>query len=307
MIGGSQKNADNNVPQPTWQYWNRYEVMGEKGSRYVYAPELWREEGRWKKNESRTYPPLIRGGLFFKFARLADYGDLDPAVRPEDLDTDNNAQVAYDWADQWGVLGLTMGETAEGRADASTIGGTGDTVIRFAEEAWAANAVLRLYEAATRESGPDIATIYEIMEYGGVSWRWRQFYTSTPERARDWALVSAAGQTQERVTRYCHPALYRQPGHNHFREAPAFRNLLGALWLEMFWLLLSNDTRRCHNAECNRVVPFEPTPARDLFAENVRTTGYATRVDKRYCSKRCANRHYYKTTTKARRQASRPG
>jgi hypothetical protein len=301
----SHETSDNRPPQAVWQYWSRYEIRGEKGSRYIYAPDLWRENGSWKKNESRTYAPLIRGGLFFKFARLGDDGGLDPAAaRLEELDTDKNAQAAYDWADQWGVLGLT--ETSEGRADASTVGGAGDTVVRFAEEAWAANAVLRLYEAATRKKGgPDVAAIREIMEYGGMSKRWRSIYTSTPERTKDWALVSAANLTQERVTKYCYPALYRRPGHNHFRQAPAFLNLLGALWSEMFWLLLSEKTRRCGNPECNRVVPFEPTPARDFFAQNVRATGYATRVDKKYCDKSCANRHYYKTVTKPRRRAAR--
>jgi hypothetical protein len=303
-MGIAQKAADNNQPQPVWQYWKRYDLRGERGNRYIHAPNVWREGGKWKTNESRTYSPLTRGGLFFKFAQLGDYEDLDPATHLEELDTDKNAQAAYDWADQWGVLGLTIEETPEGRSYPSTLGGTGDSVVRFAEEAWAANAVLRLYESATRESSPDVATIHEIMEYSGVGKRSRSFFTSTPERARDWALVSAAEQTQERVTRYCHPAIYRRPGHNHFRQAPAFRNLLGALWLEMFWLLLSDDTRRCHNSECNRIIPFEPTPARDLFAQNIRDTGYATRVDKKYCSKRCANRHFYTSRTRPRRRAT---
>jgi hypothetical protein len=304
-MGIAQKAADNNQPQPVWEYWKRYDLRGERGNRYIYAPNFWREGGKRKRNESRTYSPLTRGGLFFKFARLGDYEDLDPATHLEELDTDKNAQTAYDWADQWGVLGLTIEETPEGRSYASTIGGAEDTVVRFAEEAWAANAVLRLYESATRESSPDVATIREIMEYGGVGTRSRSHFTSRPERALDWALVSAAEQTQERVSRYCHPALYRRPGRKHFREAPAFRNLLGALWLEMFWILLSDDTRRCHNSECNRIIPFEPTPARDLFAQNIRDTGYATRDDKVYCSKSCANRHYYLTKTKPRRRAAR--
>jgi hypothetical protein len=243
--------------------------------------------------------------LFFKFARLADDDGLSPASRLEDLDTEKNAQAAYDWVDEWGVLGLTP-EESEGRVYYSTLGGQGDTVVRFAEEAWAANAVLRLYEAATREEGgPDIEAMLEIMKYGEVSPRGQRYITQTPERARGWALETAAQWTQKRVARYCYPALYHR--HNHFVQGSGFSNLLGALWLEMFWVLLSDETRRCENPECNRIVPFEPTPAREWsnLEQDVRATGYATRVDKVYCRKKCANRHYYITTIKPRRAAAK--
>jgi hypothetical protein len=304
------KGPDNNPHDGWWEYWERYELAGEEGSRYIYAPVRWYENGKWGKNVRRPYQPLVgRDGLFFKFARLGDDGELSPGVRFDDLnslDTDKNAQAAYDWVDEWGVLGLTPREE-EGRFYYTTLGGEGDTVVRFAEEAWAANAVLRLYEAATAEGGPDIEAIQEIMEYGGVGPRSRRYIIQTPERARNWALFTTVEQTQGRVARYCHPALYRRPGHNHFIQGSGFSNLLGALWLEMFWVLLSDETRRCENPECNRIVPFEPTPAREWsnLEQNVRTTGYATRVDKVYCGKKCANRHYYLTKTKPRRAVAK--
>jgi hypothetical protein len=293
-----------------WEYWSRYEIGGEEGSRYIYAPPRWFEDGKWGKNRSTTYQPLVgRSGLFFKFARLGDDGELSPGSGPgdlESLETDKNTQAAYGWVDEWGVLGLTPHES-ERRFYYSTLGGEGDTVVRFAEEAWAANATLRLYAAATAEDGPDIETMLEIMEYGGASPHWQRFYTRTPERAREWALFAAAEQTQERVARYCHPALYRRPGHNHFIQGSGFSNLLGALWLEMFWILLSDEARRCQNSKCNRIVPLEPTPAREWSnpERGVRATGYATRVDKVYCGKKCANQHYYVSTIKPRRAAAR--
>jgi hypothetical protein len=302
------KAPDNNPHEGVWEYWERYDLKGEKGSRYIYAPRRWFENGEWGKNVNKAYQPLVgRSGLFFKFARLADDGGLSPASSPEALDTDKNAQSAYDWADQMGVLGLTSREW-QGWFYFDTRGGKEDTVVRFAEEAWAANAVLRLYEAATREEGgPDIETMLEIMKHGGVSPRSQKFNTHTPEMAREWALLTAAQWTQERVARYCHPALYRRPGQNHFIQGSGFSNLLGALWLEMFWVLLSDKTRRCRDPECNHIVPFEPTPAREWSnrEQDVRATGYATRADKVYCGRTCANRHYYKTTIKPRRQATK--
>jgi hypothetical protein len=73
----------------------------------------------------------------------------------------------------------------------------------------------------------------------------------------------------------------------------------------MFWILLSDNTRRCQDPECNRIVPFEPTPARDWFSQNARATGYATRSDKVYCDSKCTNRLYYRTTIKPRREAAK--
>ena len=309
MAKDFHKGPDKNPHEGTWEYWDRYELGGEKGSRYIYAPQRWFEGGKWGKNRSTAYQPLVgRSGLFFKFARLSDGGELSPGARFDDLkslETDKNVQAAYDWVDQWGVLGLTPRES-EGKFYYTTLGGEGDTVVRFAEEAWAANGVLRLYEAATREEGgPDVETILEIMEYGGVGPRSRRHFTKTPESARDWAIHTAAEQTQQRVARYCHPALYRRPGYNHFVQGSGFSNLLGALWLEMFWVLLSDETRRCKNPKCNRIVPFEPTPAREWLGRNDRETGYATRVDKVYCSETCNNRHYYVTVIKPRRAAAK--
>jgi len=119
------------------------------------------------------------------------------------------------------------------------------------------------------------------------------------------ALLTAAEWAQYRVAKYCYPALYRRAGHNHFVQGSGFSNLIAALWLEMFWMLLSERTRRCQNPECNRIVPFEPTPARDWFERNDHSTGYATRTDKIYCDSRCANHHYYLTTIKPRRAAAK--
>jgi hypothetical protein len=164
------KGPDNTPHESALEYWDRYEFGRGEDGRYIFAPVSWYEDDKWTKNTPTTYQPLVgRSGLFFKFARLADDGELSPApiTRPEELDTDKNARAAYEWVDEWGVLGLTL-EEREGRRYYSTAGGKGDTVVRFAEEAWAANAVLRLYEAATRkEGGPDIDTIQEIMKYGG--------------------------------------------------------------------------------------------------------------------------------------------
>jgi hypothetical protein len=297
------KAADNLAQEGAWEVWHTYEIGGTEGSRYIHAPKRYLEGGEPKQNTSWSYKPLVgQGGLFFEFARLADDGGLDSASTPEELDTDRNANAALEWVSVYGgVLGLTTGER-RGRRYWSTRGGKMDTVARFAEEAWIASRVLRLYEAATREGGPDIEAISGFMEEEGMGSHEIRLLAGTPEAARESALLKVTRDTQEPVARYCYPALYRRGDHNHFVQGSGFSNLLGALWLEMFWLILSDDARRCRNPECNRIVPFEPTPARDWFERNDRGSGYATRTDKVYCSKRCANRHFYLTRTKPRRR-----
>jgi hypothetical protein len=299
------KAPDKRPHEGAWAYWDRYEIKSGEGGRYLYAPRYYHEEGQLKKNKTRRYHPLVgRSGLFFKFARLADDGGLDPAGSFEELDTDKNAQAAYDWVDEWGALGLTMVEQ-NGRFYASTMGGEADTVAKFAEEAWTAHGILQLYEAATNEKqSPDVEAIAEILENTGMGARGVRFFTQTPEMAWEKALAVVADETQQRVARYCYPALYKKASRNHYMQGSDFANLLGALWLEMFWVLLSKKPRPCYNPECNRIVPYEPTPAREWLEKNDRSTGYATRADKIYCSRKCANRHYYVTVTKPRRQAA---
>lgn len=243
------------------------------------------------RKESYPYQPLVREPhLFLKFARLADGGGLDDAKTKEDLDTEKNTTVAKDWARTYGVLGLTLVEK-DGQRGASTIGGKMETVADFAHEAWVANGCLRLYETATA----DELDVNLVASYIPAA-RWRAFYTRTPIMAREFALDQVATQTQQRLAGNVYPALYGEVG--RFVRGWDFTNLLGAMWLQMYWLLTAQETpRRCK--ECDRVIAYEQPDY------GVR----GTRRDRRFCEvdengKRdgCKNRYNYRTRTKHRRR-----
>jgi hypothetical protein len=330
----ADKFADNEHRRGTWEVWAWYDIRSqENGGRYVLAvdpdeselpprvdleralkktggvvhagsheEQLVRraiERTRLRKEGWMYYPLVKKPDLFLKFARLADGGGLDKSATVAGLDTDKNTGVALDWAGKYGVLGLTRGDEKEWFRGASTRGGKADTVASFASEAWRANDCLRLYEAATAEElGKDFIASY-------MHPRNRGFFTQTPARTREWALNLVATETQQKVAGNAYPALYGEVG--KFISGYSFSNLLGAMWLQMFWLLTaSEEPRRCRNWECDKIIAYKLAnqPMQGL-RKNDRSGGYATRKDRKFCDDKCRNRYNYLTRTIPRRHAAR--
>lgn len=293
--------ADSKQRAGIWEVWvEGYEIKPGSKGRYIVAkePDLGPptpgqsvvEQARLRK-ERWSYQPLVKHrDMFLTFARLAD-GDL-------------SEEAILRWVDTYGALGLT--EVARrypvkyrDPVRPTTRGGAGDTVAAFVNETRRASETLKLYEAATAPDGPDVPCIASF-----VPRRLRRV-TGTPDEARRWALEKVMGEAQENVARYCYPAPYLQPN-GDFVEGYGFANLLGAMWLQMFWLLIYGHKRLCWNPECNRIiVPKRPNQPHEGPSRNNRSGGYATRGDKVFCSKKCRNRHTYLTSTKPRRQAAR--
>jgi hypothetical protein len=247
-----------------------------------------------------VYWPLVeKPGLFLGFVRLADDGGLDNAATPAELDTDKNAAVALDWAWEHGTLGLTRVEPDDfGFRGASTLGGEADTVADFAEQAWIANGCLRLYEAATAEE-LDVDLIASYMTSRGKA----KFAHSPPAKLRAFALDIVANETQVRIAGNAYPALYGRV--DKLAAGWSFTNLLGAMWLQMFWLLTATEVpQRCHN--CDKIIAYEQ-PKHSILGikRNDRSAGYRTRKDKRFCDKKCRDHYHYLTKTKPRRHATR--
>lgn len=333
FANAANKFADKSHRRGLWEVWPRYEIGRRKGGeRFLAGTETAesdlpprvnlekvleetngvvspgsRQEKAFRRAMERTaerkevwrYLPLADyPDLFLRFARLADEEGLDAATTVAALDTDKNADVALGWATTYGALGLTFTE-GDGLRGASPRGGPADTVSAFAAEAWTANICLRLYETATaKELDADFVSAY-------MPRRRKAIYTATPAATREWAFKEVARATQERVRGNAYPALYGWVGSPV--QGWDFMNLLGAMWLQMFWLLTAAEApRRCANPECDKIVvlkqPDEPTHS---IRRNDRSKGYRTREDKTYCGKKCSNRHYYLTHTKPRRQAAR--
>jgi hypothetical protein len=335
FLDASGKFADNERRNAIWVFWAKYDTRLRKdGQRYILAVEPDESElpprvdlakaleimdgivapgspeeeimrqaiarDRFRKKGWVYWPLVENPDLFLEFARLADDGGLDNAATVDHLDTDKNEDVALRWAREHGVLGLTRVRPDDfGFRGASTRGGVEDAVGAFAREAWRANACLRLYEAATAEElDTDLISSYMYP-------RQKTFFLHTPARARAWALDVVATETQNQIAGNAYPALYGEI--RRLVAGWSFTNLLGAMWLQMFWLLTATEQpQRCKN--CDRIITYEqPDQLMQGTKPNDRSAGYRTRKDKRFCSKKCRNRYTYLTTIKPRRQAARAG
>jgi hypothetical protein len=219
------------------------------------------------------------------------------------LDTERNAEAALEWARNYGVLGLgrnvsesySIGGASSlrrttakytGRLDLarglsrayrmSARGGAHETVEAFTFEAWQAYLARRLYELASREV-LDEASIVRLMDdtpqrYSlppNVRNTWpgrpseREMYSRDTGSIRSWALGIVEQAVMLKVENDCYPTVEGSPG--SYKQGWGFKSLLGAMWLQMMWLMLGehNHCRWCGS----------------LFAP--------TRRDKRFCGADC--------------------
>lgn len=289
--------VNSNHRQLLWGVFDRYEVERLDGGAesYFYAPVVLPEglpggkepfqlfinpylRDPYMEDQGLTmYSPLNVLGLFLEFASLAD----DPGLDSEPH-TENNEAVALDWIGAYGVLGLTPAgfDSLTGRIHQ---GGRDDNLSSFVEQAGFANATLRLYEAATTPEGPDT----DFLKRGMPEDRWG-YYAQNPTEARDWALKRVAEVVKLSLEEYCYPTFHIQED-GQLVLAWGFRNLLGAMWIQMMWLLTSTGkTRRCARPGCPRIITFESgePPVEPGLKKNPRGK-YKTRSDKKFCTPRC--------------------
>lgn len=269
--------------------------LGEIGHVYLVAPTFLKDPSEgdidrnnfWEYfNPVESYSPLVVDSLFLEFAGLADEGEITP-------------ETMLDWVERYGMLGF---EGRESRSidpqapDAS--GGPADSLLDFADEARRANAVLRLYEAATNPSGPDVEKIRQYEEWFSTRTILREHghRMDSPLGLRHAALDWVAGTVRRMVAEECYPELYQEG--EEFRQGVGFKSLLGAMYLQMMWLMTATGgVRRCKAPKCDRVITFEqPEESSVQRIERLaqgRRKKYRTRADKEFCDKACYMRWHY--------------
>lgn len=309
-----EKSVNESLRAGEWEIYDEYDLKRTpEGDRYV--ERTWHEEGRLKighVGEELRYRPLVdHSDLFLKFARLnletpglssflpdsppIDYRFLFDEYDYSRLDTDENAEAARQWAWDNGVLGNTPGRLSRyggelSRRGGKPEGGPQDTVWRFVVEWWIANRTLLLYEAATDPRGVDVSTIQKIIP--SIVLLEDEPYTAvddSPESNRRNALDVVARYVETMVTDRCHPTLRRRK--EGLVQGWGFKSLIGAMWLQMMWLVTSDSGRRCQRPGCNRAIAIEvPNPEELEYTQwerGYRPNHYATRKDKLYCSDSC--------------------
>ena len=288
-----------------WPVYRDFEVEEKEGDVYVYAPfrPPEREAGLNTRLSSpfeedlgleRVYAPLReQPDLFLRFASLAREGEIT---------RDEAFQIMLEWVTSYGVLGLEDVDRLESDGGWEHRMGRRESLVRFAEAVREAARCLTLYEAAEAPGGPDV----EALERMGVR-------GNTPEEMKEDALRSVDDQVNRQMVEECYPLVYRQ-FHRESGETVrsfqgwGFRSLLGAMYLQMMWLITeASNVRRCKGPGCFRIITFdapEQVTADPGLKKNARGK-YRTRRDKEFCSRNCKEKWRYHYVVKPRRQKSR--
>jgi hypothetical protein len=174
-------------------------------------------------------------------------------------------------------------------------GGPNESYENFRTEAWRANWVLKLMEAAGSPEGPNFAEfIEEVFDIRGHPFQERACRVSIDE-AKSWAVRVVYEVVREQI-RECYPTVI--PVEGGFVQGWGFHSLISAMYLQLMWLLTATGeaVRWCKRPECTRVVAYEQ-PEQSMvikgYKKNDRSKGYRTRSDKEFCSDRCRGLYHY--------------
>jgi hypothetical protein len=247
-----------------WAVHDSYELQGGEIVGYPYIDE----EGStivWGYSPLKDEPDL-----FLKFARLYDKPDFEAA--------------ALDWCERYGLPG---GSGRKKKLRASHIFMSEDEAPRrmpisaFRELAAEAHRVLLIYEAVLNRDEKVALTLIHSEDLA----RLQSLDLTEVELGRQalaLTLHSACGIVNDVVHDYCAPRL-ASTGVNslEIRSSWAFGNLLGAMYLQMYWLMASGENvARCEY--CGQIISF----ARSHPESRKR------RSDKRFCDDACRQAHH---------------
>ncbi len=236
-----------------------------------------KREVRSEGTEELSYSPLKdTDTLFLWFARLADEGEITP-------------EVWVKWVDTYGTLGLQPESPMSPWGDPR--GGPQETFAAFKAATMQANLVLRTYEAATAPQGPDVEALKALLpRRKPITFMGEKIETKdrTVGELRDEALEEVRETVQSWINLYCHPQI--SPIRGVDRRGWGFKNLLGAMYLQMFWLLTEpGQIRRCQAPGCNKVLTIEQPEEAPGYATGTHGR-YKTRADKQHCDHTCVVR-----------------
>jgi hypothetical protein len=259
-----EENVEENSHRGEWPVYEDYEfLLDEAEKKYLYAPPA-------RNAIKKRLQPLSRvsADLFLRFAHWVENPGMD-----KELDTERNARAAKKWAEDYGVLGLNDpdetivglmnshrvtadylgmpwrgGGANRGRRNTARGGRPRESVENFAFEAWEAHVVWRLYESLRSQEvvdAPSVSRFMSTVEQGEPlitgSWIEQDIYSQDTELTRDWALAIVEDAVNRKIENYCYPIVRGAPG--SYERSWGFKTLLGAVWLQMMFLMLAD--RQC--------------------------------------------------------------
>lgn len=233
----------------------------------------------------RTKPLEEHDDLFLRFAWLAK--------QP------SSAERALGWSREYGVLGLT------GVNHRAWLGGEQDSLEAFDEQVSRAAGILALYEVVLNqdhdeaerlimEEHPSISA--ELWGSIGSDWKVDEVGKIVAEEFEGnylaYALEASSWLVERTVREYCHPTLRPEGTSDPSSLAGGwgFKNLLGAMYLQLYWLMSSGgEVTRCKY--CSRIVSLSrPFPGARKPPKH-----------KKFCDNACRQSYYYHNKTKGER------
>jgi hypothetical protein len=283
-----------------WPVYEHYEI--DEDRLFVEAPigSLITPDGSLRdpmEDALSFYAPLRTPELLVDLAALAD----KPIT----------AETVKDWADVYGLLACSQEEDVV-RGELVVAGdfkvpheGRRDSVARFAEVAGEVRTCLRAYEALKREGPMKLEELdVSLDRLPPKALHRRERHKSTE---RPWLYGVIGRMIQIRIYEHCFPQFTvftrsKIPS-GRFGLGYGFHSLLGAVWLQMAWMLHADNETRCKLFDCGRVITIKPgEPASDAdfkdfdgkFKSNVRGR-YKTRKDTEFCKNRpCRQKYSYR-------------
>lgn len=271
----------------------------------------------------KSYQPLVdEPGLFLKFARIPERSVRKKKRWFTEL---------FEWIHEHGLLGLVpdMSKSERLFEDESRYtpevtlvpyeykpeGGPGELGTGVVREMWMAHFALSLYEAALRE---DVDKIRDLLLFDGdnpegrqrellqVSRLWDQRskdLASFEEALVEHAWMRVLELTDFKLSLYTYP-VYR-PRVNRSEEPTArlisragityswgARNLLGAMYLQFYWLITSGAPL-CES--CGHLMPQKP------IVDSEGNRSRKTPSHKKFCGDLCRSNYHYQNRVKPKR------
>src|SRR5829696_3055658 len=299
-----QKTVPEDLRVGDWAVYKKYEIIEVEGQKFVHAAPTANQ-----LHERQIYSPLSRrsADLFLRFAEWPNKYDMDHGAAA--AESKKNQEAALRWARTYGVLGTNrsdftvLGISAAavedylGRPGPDGLVGSGwendacggppsESVARFVAEALEARMIRRLYEAATARPKPDHKGIVALMSSRSEEWgpelRWpstKEAYGNTPVRAHDWALTVVEETVQRKLQKHSHLTLTGSRG--AYQEGRAFHSLLGAMWMQMLYLMCGS-ARVCELPGCNRILSLDESE--QSTRQRNKSPKRKTPRHKRFCS-----------------------
>jgi hypothetical protein len=294
------KAVNKESPSRTWPVHYDYDLVvdEESGESFVVATirlfELVQDEDVGHGQRVKTYR-----GREPEQAVLTDYDALrTPELAVELANLADNAitpEAVKGWAEVYGLLAPSSEPAILNAFPDITDFAFIESVSEFARAAREIRICLRTYGALRSDEDLDLGKL--TSEVGPLPHDAKRPQELKQGHERAWLFGVLGRMIQTRLHEHCYPQfnIYTRGLYptGRFALSLGFHNLLGAIWIQIAWLLESQGSVRfCRLPDCRRVITFEPGEPSYEISKPGRSK-YKTRSDRVFCHDRWCKQNYH--------------